>query len=131
MLPDAATLARVDGYFPEGRLLYYYVDGSEQGINRFRLRQSCELHPNGRSFVYTDASTGKVLAADDACAMPPGERLVNTVYPLHAAKTGSALYRSLAFITAIVLAGLALTGVVTYGQKLSKQARVANQVRVT
>lgn len=131
VLPDAATLARVDRHFPEGKLLYYYVDGSEQGINRFRLRQSCELHPNGRSFVYTDASTGEVLAADDACAMPPGERLLHTVYPLHAAMTGSAIYRSLAFVTALVLAGLALTGVVTYVQKLSKRVPVGHQVRVT
>lgn len=131
ILPDAATLARVSRHFPEGELLYYYVDGSGQGINRFRLRQTCELHPNGRSFVYTDVSSGQVLAADDACASPPGERLLHTVYPLHAARIASGLYRLLAFITAVVLAGLAVTGVMTYMQQLTRRPRANNHTRLT
>lgn len=130
-LPSAETINRVQQALPDARLMFYYADALPQGFHRFRLKRECELHPNGLSFVYTDARSGEIVAVKDACAMPPGERLTNMIYPLHAAKTGSELYRVLGLVTALVLAGLSVTGVVTYGQRLlrSRQRRLALSYR--
>jgi uncharacterized iron-regulated membrane protein len=127
-LPDADTLTRVQQALPDARLTFYYADALPQGFHRFRLKRDCELHPNGLSFVYTDARSGDLVYVKDACAMPPGERLTNLIYPLHAAKTGSELYRVLGLLTALVLAGLSVTGVVTYVQQLRRQRQ--RQIRL-
>lgn len=119
-LPDAAMLEQVSQHFSETKLLYYFFDANTTGFHRFRLRRSCELHPNGLSFVYTDAETGKLVGSVDACNMPPGERLTNMIYPLHAGKIGSETYRILSLLTAFVLAGLSLSGVITYFQRLKR-----------
>jgi uncharacterized iron-regulated membrane protein len=121
ILPDADTLARVQQALHGARLTFYYADALPQGFHRFRLKRDCELHPNGLSFVYTDADNGDIVHVKDACAMPTGERITNMIYPLHAAKTGGEPYRVLALLTALVLAGLSLTGVVTYVQQLRRQ----------
>lgn len=120
-LPDADTLARVQQALHGARLTFYYADALPQGFHRFRLKRDCELHPNGLSFVYTDAHNGDIVHVKDACAMPTGERITNMIYPLHAAKTGGELYRVLALLTALVLTGLSVTGVVTYVQQLRRQ----------
>ncbi|MDH7942945.1 PepSY-associated TM helix domain-containing protein [Pseudohongiella sp. SYSU M77423] len=122
-LPSADTIMRVQQALPDARLMFYYADALPQGFHRFRLKRSCELHPNGLSFVYTDARSGEIVAVKDACAMPPGERLTNMIYPLHAGKTGSELYRTSGLLTALVLAGLAATGVVTYAQRIMRRGR--------
>lgn len=122
-LPDADTLTRVQEVLPDARLTFYYADALPQGFHRFRLKRECELHPNGLSFVYTDARSGEIVHIKDACAMPTGERLTNIIYPLHAGKIGSELYRVLGLLTALVLAGLAVTGVVTYVQKLRRKGK--------
>lgn len=121
LLPSAQTLASVSAVYPDARLMFYYTDALSQGYHRFRLRRDCELHPNGLTFIYTDASNGDIAHVSDACAMPPGERLTRMIYPLHAGKAGSDIWRLLGLLTALVLAGLALTGVVTYCQKIAKR----------
>lgn len=120
-LPSAETIARVQEALPEARLMFYYADALPQGFHRFRLKRDCELHPNGLSFVYTHARSGEIAYVKDACAMPAGERITNLIYPLHAAKTGSESYRLAGLLTALVLAGLSMTGVITYAQQLRRQ----------
>lgn len=124
-MPEASTIARVRDHFPDAKLTFFYADTTARGLHRFRLRRGCELHPNGLTFIYTDARNGEILQVADPCAMPSGERLTHLIYPLHSAKTGSELYRLLALLTALALAASALTGCVTYAQKLSRtgQAR--------
>lgn len=127
-LPDADTLARVQQALPDARLTFYYADALPQGFHRFRLKRDCELHPNGLSFIHTDARSGDIVHVKDACAMPPGERLTNLIYPLHAAKIDSELYRVLGLLTALVLAGLSITGVMTYVQQLRRQRQRQRQM---
>lgn len=120
-LPSAETISRVQQALPDSRLMFYYADALPQGFHRFRLKRDCELHPNGLSFVYTHARSGEIAYVKDACAMPAGERITNLIYPLHAAKTGSESYRLAGLLTALVLAGLSMTGVITYVQQLRRQ----------
>lgn len=121
-LPDAQVMERVSEYFPGARVVLWYPE--ENGTYSFRVKQDCELHPNGRTYLYVNAHSGSIVHAVDACAQPPGERLLHTFYPLHAAKTGHAWYRALAFLGALVLAGLSVSGVITYLQKLLRKAPV-------
>lgn len=122
-LPSADTIARVQAALPDSRLMFYYADALPQGFHRFRLKRDCEMHPNGLSFVYTHARSGEIAYLKDACAMPAGERITNMIYPLHAGKTGSSLYRFAGLLTALVLAGLAVSGVMTYVQQLRRQRK--------
>ncbi|MGB4248033.1 MAG: PepSY-associated TM helix domain-containing protein [Pseudohongiellaceae bacterium] len=117
-LPSARTLAAVNAVFPDARLMFYYTDALAQGYHRFRLRRACELHPNGLTFIYTNAVSGDIAHTSDACAMPPGERLTRMIYPLHAGKAGTETWRFLGLITALVLVGLSLSGVATYIQRI-------------
>jgi uncharacterized iron-regulated membrane protein len=110
-------LARVQEMFPAARLVFYNPPRNGGGLHRFRLKQPCELHPNGRTHVHLDAAGGLVDRAD-ACALPPGERAVHAMYPLHAGKTGGAIYKLLVFCGALSLAILSISGLVSYSQKL-------------
>lgn len=114
--PDAAMLARVASAFPGGRMVFYYPLRAGETVHRFRLKQPCELHPNGRSYVYLDLA-GDLIEKSDACALAIGQRAAYGMYPLHAGKTGSGVYKFATFLGALALAGLSLSGVVVYLKK--------------
>ncbi|HEX2166513.1 MAG TPA: PepSY-associated TM helix domain-containing protein [Longimicrobiales bacterium] len=116
-LADSAMLALVEQAFPGARLVFYYPPRDGIGYNEFRIKQPCELHPNGRSYLYLNAA-GEVLAKSDPCVMPVGERTLHASYPLHSGKTESGLYKFAVFLGGVILAVLSLSGAVTYVQKL-------------
>lgn len=116
-LADRAVLAKVESEFPDARLTFYYPPGEGLGYNEFRLKQPCELHPNGRSFLDLDAA-GDVLQKDDACGIPPGQRALHAIYPLHSAKADSAACKLIAFLGAVALVLISFSGAVGYIKKL-------------
>lgn len=124
-LPDEALLARVQGVFPEARLVFFYPPPPGEAILRFRLRQPCEWHPNGLSFVYADARTGEIVESRDACSAPAGDRAVQSMYPLHAGKTGGPVYKFVSFLGALALGVLSVTGVMTYAIRLLRRRKRA------
>jgi uncharacterized iron-regulated membrane protein len=69
-----------------------------------RLRQAFEWTPNGRTYVYLDPATAKVLAVDDPAARDTASAITEKLYPIHAAKAGGLLWR-----LALTFSGLALT----------------------
>jgi uncharacterized iron-regulated membrane protein len=114
---DASVVARAEAAFPGARIVFYYPPRAGATTHAFRLKQPCELHPNGRSYAYLDG-TGRVLGRSDACALPPGERAVQAFYPLHSGKTPSAAYRLLVLLGAVVLAVLSASGVTIYFRRI-------------
>lgn len=129
-IADAALIEKVEAEFPDARLVFYYPPRDGATFNGFRLKQPCELHPNGRSYVYVDAG-GAVIAKTDACALRPGERLLHTLYPLHAGKTDSGVYKFVAFLGALALAALSLSGSLAYTRKLFRRRRPRSKSAVT
>jgi uncharacterized iron-regulated membrane protein len=117
--PDGALIARVEAIFPGSRIVFYYPPRERDGIHRFRLARPCELHPNGRSYLSFDAA-GRVVERADACALPPGERGAQALYPLHAGKGVGAVYKLVVFLGALALAGLSLSGAVAYLKRLRR-----------
>lgn len=116
-LANAATLERVAAEFPAARIVFYYPPQGAVGYSEFRLKQLCELHPNGRTYLYLDAA-GRVLAREDGCAIAPGQAALHAAYPLHAGKTGSQLYKLATFLGGLVLAALSFSGAIAYARKL-------------
>jgi uncharacterized iron-regulated membrane protein len=117
---NAALIEKVDALFPAARIVFYYPPTAISGVHGFRLKQPCELHPNGRTYVYL-SSAGDVLQKIDACASPPGERATHAIYPLHAGKTGSGIYKLLILLSAVVLAVLSLSGAAMYVKGLRRR----------
>ena len=116
-LADSALVARVGEAFPDARIVFYYPPSAGMTVHEFRLKQPCELHPNGRSYLHLDAA-GRILGRSDACVLPPGERTVHAMYPLHAGKVESALYKLAVFVSGLVLAALSAGGALAYVKKL-------------
>jgi uncharacterized iron-regulated membrane protein len=98
-------------------LVFYYPPLGGASVHRFRLKQPCELHPNGRSYISLDF-TGDIVQETDACALPPGERSAHAIYPLHAGKADSDVYKLAVFLGAVALAILSVSGAVSYLKKL-------------
>jgi uncharacterized iron-regulated membrane protein len=101
---DAGALleaARVRFPHAEARMLVWPRKPGE--LMALRMRQPAEWHPNGRTTLWFDAATGRLVEARDALALPAGPRVFNALYPLHAASVGG-----LPFRLAMTAAGLAL-----------------------
>lgn len=57
-----------------------------------------ELHPNGRSFVYFDQYSGKLLQVENALTASQGTRIFNILYPIHIGAIGGTPTRLLQVI---------------------------------
>lgn len=125
---DAEMLARVQGAFPDARVVFYYPPRGDVTVHGFRVKRPCELHPNGRTYVYLDLA-GEVVRTADACALAVGDRAANAMYPLHAGKADSAAYKLAVFLGGLALAILSLTGVVTYLKRVPTGGRRAPRRR--
>lgn len=119
-LADSAAFAAAQAAFPGARIVFYYPPRKGATVHEFRLKQPCELHPNGRSYAYVDGE-GRLRGRADACALPPGERIVHTFYPLHAGKADSAVYKLAAFLGAAALALLSASGALAYLRRLRRR----------
>lgn len=68
---------------PDARFSFVYLPTAPDGALGFRGRDPSELHPNGRSFVWLDRWTGKLIRVDDAASADVGPKLLHAAYPLH------------------------------------------------
>ncbi len=73
-----------------------------------------EFHPNGRSFVYFDQYSGKVLQVENALTASLGTRIVNTLYPIHIGVIGGTPTRLLQMIIGLSPLILFTTGYVMW-----------------
>jgi uncharacterized iron-regulated membrane protein len=85
-----------------------------------RLRQPEEWHANGRTVVYFDPPSGRIVGAYDAQAQGASARAYNSAWPLHAAKVGGLIWKVLIFLGGLSLAALSLYGGEAYRRRLMK-----------
>ncbi|WP_114391825.1 PepSY-associated TM helix domain-containing protein [Oleisolibacter albus] len=124
----AAATAEAMRQFPAASIRR--IGPAPDGVLTFRLRQPAEWHPNGRTVVRIDTTTGTLLERTDALAQPRGERIYNTVYPLHGGFVGGLPWRLAIGLTGLVLAGLSLTGGWCFlKMQLSRRQAVARRVK--
>lgn len=89
-----------------------------------RMNLPGELHPNGRSYVYVDPYTGRALHVWNALEAGRGERLLNTIYPIHIGQYGGLAVRFLYVLLGLAPAGLAITGTMLW----IRRRRIASTV---
>jgi len=82
-----------------------------------RLRQPSEWHPSGRSLATLDPSTGAILSFSDAAASGTGDRMLDALYPVHAARVAQPILDLLALAAGIGLALLGLSGALAFARR--------------
>ncbi|MGK7295022.1 MAG: PepSY-associated TM helix domain-containing protein [Candidatus Wenzhouxiangella sp. M2_3B_020] len=120
--PLSELMMRADRVLPEGRITFVYPDMGETGVLLVRKKMPGEAHPNGLSFIHLDRGSGRALRVIDASTAPPGDRVANWLYPLHAGKwntdssTGRA-WQVVVAINGIVLVVMLVAGVIAWFRK--------------
>lgn len=103
--PDwAGMVAAAHARFPDAQIRIVGLPRKPDDPVTIRMKREGEWLPNGRSMLWFDAATGKLLAHRDALAMHRATQAFNMAYPLHAAKVGG-----LSFRLAMTVTGLAMT----------------------
>jgi len=75
-----------------------------------RVRRPGEWNPNGRSTLWLDPYTVKVLGGEDATRLGQGGRLANALFPIHSGAVGGGLWRTLLVIGAMLPSFMLVTG---------------------
>ncbi len=99
-----AILTAAQNRFPNGEIRLISPVAKKGGLITIRVKQPYEWLPNGRTLLWFDPATSALIEAREASEHPRGVQILNTMYPLHAAKIGGLTYKA-----AMTLAGLALT----------------------
>lgn len=110
ILPVDSLLAIAERAQPGGSISYLYLPTTPAQPFRVRKRLRGEQHPNGKSFVSVQPTTGRVLVVEDGMTAARGARLYSVLYPLHVGALGGAPTRLLASLTGLALPVLAATG---------------------
>jgi uncharacterized iron-regulated membrane protein len=105
-----AILSVLDTTLPEGTAVYYYPGTRDNARLMFRKRLPDEWHPNGRSYIVVDPYTAAVVQTIDPRTQDLGTRLMNKVYPVHAATVGGSVMAGMAAFAALALSWLAAGG---------------------
>lgn len=122
--PDyAAMLAESRRRFPDGEFRILSLPRKAGDPISLRMRRQAEWLPNGRSTLWFDAQTGRLLGARDALAMAPAAQAFNKAYPLHAAKVGGLGYRIVMTLSGLTMAMLGSFAVWTFWFRRPKPAR--------
>ena len=105
MLRQAAAL------FPQGRVTRISLPTRPEGAVMVRVRQPAEAHQYGRTFVWFDQYSGRVLRTDDIFRANLATRIQSWLYPLHTGFYGGLGTRLLQVMLGLALALLAGSGV--------------------
>jgi uncharacterized iron-regulated membrane protein len=119
-LPIDSLLAIAEHAQPGGVISYIYLPTSPSEAFRVRKRLPGEKHPNGKSFVHVESSTGRVLAVENGVTAPRGARLYSILYPIHIGTLAGVPSRLLALLVGLSLPLLALTGTLIWWRRRSR-----------
>lgn len=101
------VLSQARQQFPEAEFRSLSLPKGQGGLISLRMKQPEEWLPNGRTLLWFDPASGRMIEARDALTMPPGSQVFNMAYPLHAAKVGGLAYRLVMTVSGL---GLCLLG---------------------
>ncbi len=104
------VIANYSQPLPAAELRFLYVPATPEKPVIARLRNAGELHPNGRSYAVLHPESGRVLETIDATQSGLGPSLFDSLYPIHAGKTGWPGYRLLLTLLSLSLLYIAVSG---------------------
>lgn len=117
------ALAAAQAAFPEARLRLASPPARPGAPAVIRLQQPKEWHANGRTVVYIDPASSRVLAVDDPFKQPLQARILEAAWPVHASKVGGLPWKALTFLAGVCLAALSLYGAESYRRRLFRSGR--------
>jgi uncharacterized iron-regulated membrane protein len=97
-----AVIQTAQAEFPRAQLRIVSLPKKVGDPITVRMKQADEWLPNGRTLLWFDPASGKLLGKRDALSMHTGTQAFNMAYPIHAGKIGGFGYRL--FLTFIGLA---------------------------
>lgn len=105
-LPVDALITRANAAMPGGQVSWLYFPPASGGWFTVRKRLDGEVHPNGKSFVYLNPTSGDFIARD-ARENAGGPRLFDALYPAH---IGRVLGRAPQVMAGLMLGFLVISG---------------------
>jgi uncharacterized iron-regulated membrane protein len=123
IVPEA--LAR----YPDAELRAIALPRKAGDLISIRLKRRAEWLPNGRTGVWVDPATGRIVATRDALAMPSGAQWFNKAYPLHSGKIGGTPYRLLMTLSGVTLTMLGSFAVWTFWTERGRRRRAESRRR--
>lgn len=121
--PDwRGMIANAQTRFPGGEIRFIALPRKPGDLIAMRVRQQAEWLPNGRTMLWFDPASSRLVEARDGLKLPSGLQIFNKLYPLHAAKVGGLAYRMF-----MSLSGLALTLLGTFAVWSFWRPRVARR----
>ena len=119
----ADLIGRANVALPGGAVSWLYFPPPSGGWFSVRKRLEGETHPNGKSFIYVDPSTGVVGAAFDARRNESGARLFDALYPAH---IGRILGRAPHVAAGLTLGFLVISGWMIWWRRRPRGIRTAS-----
>lgn len=99
---------------PDGSPTYIRLPGTDRGEASIRFRLPDEWHPNGRTSVTLEATTGKMTLGQRSDKARPARKALNQLYPLHSGYGMGWVYALLIFASGIALLWLGVSGGMSY-----------------
>ena len=99
---------------PDGWPTYIRLPDGDRGEASIRFRLPGEWHPNGRTSVTLEATTGKMTLSQRSDEARPVRRALNQLYPLHSGYGMGWVYALLIFASGIALLWLGVSGGMSY-----------------
>ncbi len=101
---DWASIYRTaEQRFPQAELRIASFPRAPGDLVALRMKQPSEWLPNGRTLLWFDPATARLVDSRDANRHPVGLKAFNLAYPLHAAKVGGWAYKLLQTLTGLTL----------------------------
>ncbi len=93
---------------------YIRLPQGEVNHFRFRYRLPNEWHPNGRTSINVDQTSGQMKMTTRADQLPWQYRLINQIYPLHSGYGINGVYQLLILLGGAGLFWVSITGLLSY-----------------
>ncbi len=122
-------LHKADAALPEGKTTFISLATKPEGIVRVTKKLPQEIRPDGRSRVYLDQYSGKVLRVENALTVPLGTRIMNGLFTLHTGIYGGLGMRILYIFVGLTPTVLFITGFVMWRQRQWAIARRQEAIR--
>jgi uncharacterized iron-regulated membrane protein len=126
-IPLEAAVAVANGALPGAFATNISVPSAPTAVYRILLRFPEDRTPAGRSRVYLDQFTGKVLAIENTRDAQRGRRILNLKRSLHTGDIFGAPTRALYFVVSLGLALQAVTGVLIWWNSRKRSGSRAAQ----
>ena len=124
-LPLDVLVAKANAAFPDAELRRISFPAKPGAPLVIRKKRASDLHPNGMNYIYLDATTGQVLAIDDASKASLGTRIMNARYPIHIGLWGGTTTRVLAVFVGLSPLLLFVSGFIIWNGKRNRDERIA------